>query len=403
MARIGLVVPEYNEKSRSDLEGRLEFFSEIAARTNGLVDVVVVDDASKDGSAEALRQYVAANNPQFTALFMEKNGQKVGAIRKGVEAFLPNVEYVVLSDFDSSIQPQSLDALLEVIADLDANPQLAGYALKVVPDDSTSILNEFQRVDYAMGRGFHKFIAKEQKTRCIAGAGGVWRRSVLEQIFPKHSGRHNGDDMELTALAMKAGFRIKYAPNVVIKTQTPKDYFTLRRQRIRWEKGALETFAKEWKFYAKQVAKVPRLSRFGIATAWELANWALLPAGAYFAAQAVENRDAMYMARYYAFDLAFTAASMAYVWNEIEHKKKAIAMLPLMPVLRAAVQLPAKFSAGKSFLGDVAGDAALKAYAAYLNASDYVGEKINAVEHKAATVAKHAAATAVMASSMFQR
>lgn len=73
-----------------------------------------------------------------------------------------------------------------------------------------------------------------------------------------------------------------------------------------------------------------------------------------------------------------------------------------MPVLRAAVQLPAKLSAGKSFLQDVVNDAGIRVYTAQADLACSLSNALSAFKLKTATAAKQAA-TAIMPLYTFMR
>jgi len=87
----------------------------------------------------------------------------------------------------------------------------------------------------------------------------------------EHSGRHNGDDMEATAIAMRKGYEVGYEPLIEIRTivpQTPKEFY---RQRKRWDLGALETYDKERRFYIREIQRMQ--SRLGHVTVIDWYGW----------------------------------------------------------------------------------------------------------------------------------
>jgi cellulose synthase/poly-beta-1,6-N-acetylglucosamine synthase-like glycosyltransferase len=97
----------------------------------------------------------------------------------------------------------------------------------------------------------------------MPGAGSCYKREVLIALFNEHSGCRNGEDRETTILGIKNGYRTFYMHDVLALTRPPLTFNKLLKQRIRWNLGYLETFAKERKYYFNQIFK---LTRVGIIT-----------------------------------------------------------------------------------------------------------------------------------------
>lgn len=341
----GIVVPEYNELSKIGkglLHEQLEYLSHLADEG---YEVKLVDDHSTDGSWKMIQNYMKDNKPGFEALRMEQNTQKVGAIKRGVAKTA--AEYVLLTDFDSRIE--NAEALDKVVEKMEAREKIAGAALKVIPEEST-FLGRLQDLDYAIGRTIGaNYLKKQKKLRCVAGAGGLWKRKILQELLEEHSGRHNGDDMETTAIAMRKGYDIIYAPEVIIKTKTPRTYRELIKQRRRWELGALETFRKEMGFYLKEVKNLK--NRFGHITLWEWYNWVSLPLATSLLPYSSLTGDPS-IVYYYLGDLGFTFFVSYFAKDEIKDKKELL-LIPFMPIYRATVSFPSKILAGYKFLKSI--------------------------------------------------
>jgi len=392
MKRTAIIVPEFNECSRGNLEGRLNYFDHLASSYQDLIDVIIVDDASTDGSKKFIQEYVAQNKPQFKVHFMEKNGQKVGALKEGVENCSADIDTILLTDFDSTIPDESMKDFQEMV-DMLHSEDRAGMALRVdTSNGDQSYLAFLQGLEYIIGRGFHYVAKKEGKTRCIAGAGGIWKRNVLERLFPEHSGRHNGDDMELTALAMKHGHRLDYHP-FSIKTIAPTKFRELIKQRIRWELGALETIDKERKFYLKTCLSAVtkpltkgKLDHFGFWKAWQIGTYIIIPYGITQIAKYGCELEWKYFASYLACDLGFLVALSALNRKEISKDPKTIASYLVLPFYNLGVQYPSRTIALAKHFNNRVGDLARK-----------VAEKIPNMYQ----VAEHVTTAAVVASQMF--
>ena len=154
MKRTAVVVPEYNEKSRSNLEGRLDYFAWLADTYKDFLDVIIIDDASTDGSKEELSDYVERNTPAFKAVFMSKNGNKIGAIEKAVDTAPDYIDTVLLTDFDSSIPEESMAHFDDMVDSLNSDSGLGGFALRVDGENTDTLLGYIQNLEYTLGRAF---------------------------------------------------------------------------------------------------------------------------------------------------------------------------------------------------------------------------------------------------------
>lgn len=99
-----VLMPVYNE--RATLEELLARVRAVAA----VAEVLIVDDASTDGTRELLRERVDGRLAGVRVVYLERNGGKGAAIRAG----LPHVrgEYVVIQDGDLEYDPADYEALL---------------------------------------------------------------------------------------------------------------------------------------------------------------------------------------------------------------------------------------------------------------------------------------------------
>jgi cellulose synthase/poly-beta-1,6-N-acetylglucosamine synthase-like glycosyltransferase len=322
-----IVVPEFNELSRQGerFEAQIEQFVRLADSYN----VVLIDDASTDGSWEKIQEVTSRFSSRgFHSVRMQKNGQKVLAVKRAVDS--SKAEFIMLTDFDSRIaNPEGLAAVLE---GFDSNPLLASVCLRVVPrGDST--FSRLQDIEYAMGRKIcGAYMSPKGKLRCVSGAAGIWRRKVLVEVLLEHSGRHNGDDMEATAIAMRKGYQVRYDPSVVVETLVPQGFLDLLKQRKRWGLGALETYDKERKFYASQVRNLK--DRLGQVTIIDWYSWASCMLFPLLVLNGI--RTPILIPIYACIELS-TCAFLGYISRDEIRDKRNLLLTPLLPFYRIFV------------------------------------------------------------------
>ena len=121
---VSLVIPVYNEKSTLE-----ELLRRVVA-VDMPKELVLVDDASTDGSREVLAGLAARglgslpnaqpkNENRLRVLFQERNQGKGAALRRGFEA--ATGEVVIVQDADLEYDPQEIPRLIQPITDGDAD------------------------------------------------------------------------------------------------------------------------------------------------------------------------------------------------------------------------------------------------------------------------------------------
>lgn len=109
--RATLIVPCYNEEKRLD---RARF---LAFATDPRVDLLFVDDGSKDGTSRVIDEMAAASGGKIAALTLPKNVGKGEAVRAGLRRALDAGAAIVgYADADLSTGPEELLSLLEHFA-----------------------------------------------------------------------------------------------------------------------------------------------------------------------------------------------------------------------------------------------------------------------------------------------
>jgi glycosyltransferase involved in cell wall biosynthesis len=102
---LSVVMPVYNERETID---------EIIRRVLAVplrIELIVVDDGSKDGTREILPQL--AEELKFKLILQPKNGGKGAALRRGFEEV--NGDLVVIQDADLEYSPEEFPELIELI------------------------------------------------------------------------------------------------------------------------------------------------------------------------------------------------------------------------------------------------------------------------------------------------
>ena len=109
--KISIIVPVFNEVESLDL-----LYGAIEKSVSGLGtdwELILVDDGSKDGSLEKIREIVKANPTQASAVVLRRNFGQTAAIAAGIDNASGDV--IVLLDADLQNDPADIPLMIEKI------------------------------------------------------------------------------------------------------------------------------------------------------------------------------------------------------------------------------------------------------------------------------------------------
>ena len=205
-AEVSFVVIAFNEAG--NIENCLQ---SILAQSAGPVrEVIVVDDASTDGTAELVRQ-VGDDWPAVTLVRLAANGGRGNARAVGVSR--AQGDFVAMVDGDIVLPPHWLESCLAAMEGVSA---VGG---KAVPDGDVAYLF----------RAFGLRPRGRRSTMTITGNNGLYRRDVFEMVgFDPDLAE--GEDIALNHAMVRAGLKTSLVPELTVAHRESK---TLA-QSLRW-------------------------------------------------------------------------------------------------------------------------------------------------------------------------
>jgi len=201
--RLSVVMPVYNE---------IATLAQVIERVRGTrlpIELVIVDDASRDGSREyltRLRDSCEELNADLKIIFHDKNQGKGGALKTGFQACTGDV--VVIQDADLEYDPQDYRALLQ--------PIVAGEADVVYGSRFSHIDGPVHHYWHRWGNQFITRLCNWKSGRALTDVETCYkmvRRELIQQIAAGLVETRFGIELELTfKLARMPGVRFYERP-----------------------------------------------------------------------------------------------------------------------------------------------------------------------------------------------
>ncbi|MFZ5424756.1 MAG: glycosyltransferase family 2 protein [Patescibacteria group bacterium] len=194
--KLSVVIPVYNEK-----ETLLKILKKVEAVEGLDKEIILVDDASTDGSTELLKK-IQKKNPEYKIVFKEINSGKGASLREGFKR--TTGDYVIVQDADLEYYPSDYLVLLRALNESGADV-IYGSRFSGNYEDMSSLHyfgNKFLTIITSILFGV---LLTDMET-CYKLLPGKFARNVDIK-----SNRFNFEP-EITAKIIRAGLRIKEVP-----------------------------------------------------------------------------------------------------------------------------------------------------------------------------------------------
>lgn len=216
----------------------------------GTMEVVVVDDGSRDRSADVAREACARHsgpNRRFRLIEHGRNGGKSRALNR---ALAESVELLVITvDGDSWARADAVRKLVErFLGDPEDTVAVAGAVL--ARNSRVNWLTRAQEWDYFHGIAAVKRMQSMYHGTLVAqGAFSLYTRDALLELdgWPECV----GEDIVLTWAMLERGWRVGYCEDACVFTNVPETFRQFARQRQRWSRGLVEAFQRHGRLLLK--------------------------------------------------------------------------------------------------------------------------------------------------------
>lgn len=205
MRSLSIIIPAYNEEQR--LPGSLETVKTyLDTKVFDFVEVVVVDDGSKDRTAEIVRE-TALRDPRVRLVSNPGNRGKGYAVRHGMQE--AKGEWILFTDADLSAPIHELDKLIAAVRREKADGAIGSRAL------DRSLVGRHQSFARELaGRTFNLLmrLATGLPYRDTQCGFKMLSAEAARAVAARQQSDGFGFDVEILYIAKKHGFRVLEVP-----------------------------------------------------------------------------------------------------------------------------------------------------------------------------------------------
>lgn len=247
--RVTVLIPAFNEERVIERAVR-----GVLRSVDVRVDVIVVDDGSKDRTSVIVRE-AFSDDPRVRLLTLE-NGGKARALNRALG--LVESEIVIALDADTQFEPTTIARLSRWFVD----PELGAVAGNAKVGNRVNLVTRWQALEYITAQNLERrALGRLNAITVVPGAVGAWRTETLRAVggYPADT---LAEDQDMTIAIQRAGWKVHYDQFAVAWTEAPESFHALMKQRFRWAYGTLQCLWKHGAIMRK--GKPAGLARIGL-------------------------------------------------------------------------------------------------------------------------------------------
>jgi len=232
---VSIVVPCYNEAA--EIGEAIESLLKLDYPKN-MIEIIVVDDKSKDNSAEIVRKY--ASKYKNVRLIVNKRNSGGAAEPTNIGIMAAKYPYIAVADADSAPKP---DALMKMIGFLQNDKKVGAVTCSVLAKEPKTFVQKLQNIEYAVIAMTRKLLDVVDAVYVTPGPFALYRKKYLLEagLFDT---KNLTQDIEIVWRLRSKGYLARMCLATAVYSATPKKIGAWWRQRIRWNIGGTQTLIK---------------------------------------------------------------------------------------------------------------------------------------------------------------
>ncbi|MCU0642322.1 MAG: glycosyltransferase, partial [archaeon] len=232
---VSIVVPCYNEGE--NIGKTIESLLNLDYPRN-MIEIIVVDDKSKDNSAEVARRY-AKKYPNVRVIVNKRNsGGAAEPTNIGVRA--AKYDYVAVADADST---PDRDALRKMIGYLQNDEKVGAVTCAVLARNPKKFMQKLQAIEYAIIAWSRKLLDFIDGVYVTPGPFALYKKKILIEVGLFDT-KNITQDIEIVWRMNYYGYKARMCLATRVHSETPSELMKWVRQRIRWNIGGKQCMLK---------------------------------------------------------------------------------------------------------------------------------------------------------------
>lgn len=233
---VSILIPAYNEEPCIE-----KTLYSCLNQTYPRIEIIVINDGSTDKTLDVVKNFQTKyhNNLEKRGIKLriisQKNQGKARALNVGKAH--ANGVFIATIDADSYLHHDAIYNILHYFS----SKKIGAVAGNIVALSHGKILGYVQKIEYELGIYFlRESQAALGDVLVTPGAFSAYRKKAIKKF---EEGTLT-EDFDSSIRTLERGYSIVMAPDAYCFTQVPLSVADLIKQRIRWQQGGLEVFAK---------------------------------------------------------------------------------------------------------------------------------------------------------------
>ena len=233
---VSIVMPCYNESATvaQAIESLL-----LLDYPKKMIEIIVVDDKSKDNSVEIVRKYVE-KYPDKIKLIVNSINSGAAAEPTNIGVMAAKYDFVAVTDADSA--PQS-DALIKMIGFLQEDQNVAAVTCSVMAKGSRTFMQKLQMIEYTIISWSRKLLDCVDAVYVTPGPFALYRKKTLIEVCLFDT-KNLTQDIEIVWRLKSHGYIARMCFPARVYSETPDKFKHWWKQRVRWNIGGTQCIFK---------------------------------------------------------------------------------------------------------------------------------------------------------------
>ena len=204
-----------------------------------MIEIIVVDDKSKDNSVEVARSYARKYSNVRVIVNKRNSGGAAEPTNLGIKA--AKYDYIAVADDDST---PDRDALLKMIGFLQEDATVGGVTCAVLAREPKTFMQKLQAIEYAVIAWSRKLLDFVDAVYVTPGPFALYKKKVLIGVGMFDT-KNMTQDIEIVWRMLSHGYKARMCLATSVYSETPTKFSKWFNQRIRWNIGGKQCV---WKY-----------------------------------------------------------------------------------------------------------------------------------------------------------